>query len=114
MSATVTTGKRSVGMLSLSGSTGGGSVAAGLRRVARVDEGPTVDSVVAELAADDAVSGALGEPGAMAVTELLEWKAARDRRPERWRVKDAQGFMLPDAPPPLAPPPAFLDAPPPA
>src|SRR4051794_11345563 len=110
MSATVTTGKRSVGMLSLSGSTGGGSVAAGLRRVARVDEAPTVESVVAELAADDAVSGDLGEPGAMAVTELLEWKAARDRRLERWRVKDVEAFMLAYAPQQLASDPAFVDA----
>src|SRR4051794_41844107 len=104
MSATVTTGKRSVGMLSLSGSTGGGSVAAGLRRVARVDEAPTVESVVAELAADDAVSGDLGEPGAMAVTELLEWKAARDRRPERWRGQGGGGLLLAGAPPHPPPP----------
>jgi hypothetical protein len=75
-----------------------------------VDEAPTVESVVAELAADDAVSGDLGEPGAMAVTELLEWKAARDRRLERWRVKDVEAFMLAYAPQQLASDPAFVDA----
>src|SRR3954466_15593972 len=114
MSATTTTGKRSVGMLSLSGSTGGGSVAAGLRRVARVDEAPTVESVVAELAAADAVSGDLGEPGAMAVTELLEWKAARDRRLERWRVKDVEAFMLAYAPQQFPSDPGLVAALPPA
>jgi hypothetical protein len=79
-----------------------------------VDGDPTVESVVAELAADAAVSADLGASGAMAVTELLEWKAARDRRLERWRVKDVDAFLLGYAPQQFPSDPALVAALPPA
>jgi hypothetical protein len=50
----------------------------------------------------------------MAVAELLEWKAARDRRLERWRVKDVEAFMLAHAPQQLDSNPELVSALPPA
>jgi hypothetical protein len=79
-----------------------------------VGEAPTVESIAAELAAEDAVSTELGEPGVMAVAELLEWKATRDRRLERWRVKDVEAFMLAHAPQQLDSTPELISALPPA
>lgn len=77
-------------------------------------EDRTVDAVIEDLAADGAISDALGGPGVAAVTELLEWKAARDRRLERWRVKDVEAFLLDHAPQQLDSAPEAVAALPPA
>lgn len=77
-------------------------------------DAPTVESIVAELAADNAISAEFGEPGVLAVAELLDWKAARDRRLERWRVKDVEAFLLAHAPQQLDSTPELISALPPA